>query len=625
LIPLNAFTLLHTGVVRHQAYPTSYALFGNVIAILAVLTLVNAGLKKWRPAKALTPGELMTCYILLCAASAVSNDQTAFLLVGMIGHPAWFATPTNRWAELFGNRLPAWLTVPDREALRGFYLGESSVWQWEILAAWLPPLLAWTIFLMVLIGVMLCLNALVRRPWTEAQRLTYPIVTLPLQMAEPKEGLFRSRLLWWGFGLTAVLNIVNGLHVLYPSIPEIPRYVDLALFWPQERPWSAFAAWPGARIPIGIFPFIFGLGLLMPLDLVFSCWFFYVLMRLGAVAQAAQGWDTLPGFPFDVDLASGAFAGLFFYTIWQLRDHLKQVGRQLFRNDSAADDSREPLRYRLAVAGLVGGVAFLTLFMLRAGMSPGLALTFFAAYFAFSLIVTRMRAEAGIASHDLYLGGPDVLLVNSLGTQALSRADLTGMSLLFWFNRAYDAHPMPQQLEGYRLAERGGLNLRGVTGLMLLGAFAGAVSSFLVMLHVMHQLGAASGKVVECVTISGEPWQRLGSWIASPTETNWRAMTARAVGLLLSGGLLALRNAGVWCPFHPIGLAIAGTWAMYKIWSSLMFSWLCKALALRYGGRRQYGQLVQFGLGLVLGDCVFGGFWAIVGAANNVATFGVWP
>jgi hypothetical protein len=625
LIPVNAFTLLHIEVVRHQAYPTSYALFGNVVALLAVLTLLNALLSRWLPGKALTPAELLTCYIMLCAASTVSNDMTAFLLVGMIGHPTWFSTPANHWSERFGGSLPVWLTVQDRSVLCGFYLGVSSAWRWEVLAAWGPPLLAWLVFLLVLVGVMLCINTLVRRPWTEAQRLSFPLITLPLQMTDPRTGFFRSRWMWWGFGLTSIVDIVGGLHVLFPIIPEIPRYLDLAQFWPHARPWDAFLAFPGARIPLGIFPFIFGLGLLMPLDLVFSCWVFYVLTRLAAVAQAAYGWDTLPGFPFDVDLATGGFAGIFVYSVWQLRGHFRAALRKAFWNDPSVDDSREPLRYRTAILGLILGSLFLIGFATRAGMSLSVAFGFFALYFAFSLVLTRMRAEAGVTSHDVYLGGPDTLLVNSFGTERLSHGDLMGMSLMFWYNRGFDTHPMPHQLEGFRMGEKSGIPLRGLAGLMLLGVGAGAACSFAIMLHVMYHLGAASGKVQECITLSSEPWTRLGNWLAFPSATNWYAMSARGVGFGLAAGLYALRNAGFWCPFHPIGVAMAGSWAMYKIWSSLMFSWLVKGATLRYGGRLRYAQLVHFGLGMVLGDCVLGGFWAILGASNNVATFGVWP
>jgi hypothetical protein len=624
LVPVNAFVLLQIEVVRHQAYPTSYALFGNVVALLAGLMLLNSLLRRWQPRLAFTPAELLTCYIVLCAATAVSNDETCYLLVGLIGHVTWFGTPSNHWGDLFGRRLPAVLMVNDREALRGFYQGNSSFWRWELIAVWLPPLLLWLVFLMVLLGVMLCINALVRRPWTESQRLAYPLVTMPLQMTDPKEGFFRSRLMWAGFALTVAVNTVNGLHVLYPTVPEIARYVDIGPAM-NVRPWTAFLAFPNARVPIGIFPFIFGLGLLMPLDLCFSVWFFYLLTRLLAVAEAARGWDTLPGFPYDADQASGAMLGISAYLAWQMRGSMTDVLRRALRGDPTLDDGREPMCYRTALAGAVLGIALLTAFAIWIGMSPLLALGFFVLYFALAVALTRMRAEAGVTGHDIYLGGPDALLVSTFGSRNLSPASLTALSLFFWFNRAYDAHPMPQQLEGFRVGERGGLPLRGVTGLLLLGAMAGAVCAFVVILHVMYQMGAASGKVSDLTSLSGEAWNRLAAWSAAPAGVNWYSIYARGGGLLATLALYVIRNQGIWCPFHPVGLAMAGAWSMYKIWSSLMLSWLAKWLFLRYGGRRSYQALVQFGLGLVLGDCVMGGFWALYGAAHNIATFNPWP
>jgi hypothetical protein len=625
LTPLNAFMLLHTEVVRFQAYPTSFALFGNVIGFMAVLMLLNALIRRRWPRAALTAAELLVFYMVLCAASAVGSDQSGFLLVGIISHVTWFATPTNHWKELYGPDLPAWLTVQNREALRGYYLGASNFWQWEHIAAWMPPLLLWLVFLLVLVGVMLCINTIVRRPWTDAQRLTYPIVTLPMQMVDEKEDFFRSRLMWAGVAIVSVIGIINGLHMLYPSLPEIPRYVNIAPFIPQQRPWSAFPAWRGAEVDIGIFPFVFGLGLLMPLDLVFSCWFFYLLTRFLAVWQSSRGLDNVPGFPFDIDQASGAFLGIFLYLVWQIRGQLGRVLRKALWNDPSIDDSREPMRYRTAVLGILFGMAFLIWFSTRIGMSAGIALIFFVLYFAVSLGITRMRAEAGITNHDIYMSGPEVVLINAFGSQAFSRIDLSVMSLFYWFNRAYDGHPMPQQIEGFKLGEKGGMSLRALPGLMLLGTVAGALSAFLVMLTVMYQLGAASGKVAVSTNLTEETWARLANWVSSPTGPNWVSLTYRSIGGALSILMLALRTRGVWCPFHPVGIAMTGSWFMFRTWSSLMFSWLVKYFFLRYGGRNRYGQLVQFALGMVLGDCVIGCFWAIIGASYNIRTFNPWP
>ena len=41
-------------------------------------------------------------------------------------------------------------------------------------------------FIAALLFVMLCVNAIVRQQWTRNERLTYPIVQLPVAMADPQ-------------------------------------------------------------------------------------------------------------------------------------------------------------------------------------------------------------------------------------------------------------------------------------------------------------------------------------------------------------------------------------------------------------------------------------------------------
>jgi len=59
--------------------------------------------------------------------------------------------------------------VQSQEALTGYYQGNSSFYRGEVLRAWLPPVLTWGAFLLVLVGTMLCLSSLVRRRWVDIQ------------------------------------------------------------------------------------------------------------------------------------------------------------------------------------------------------------------------------------------------------------------------------------------------------------------------------------------------------------------------------------------------------------------------------------------------------------------------
>src|SRR5205085_9449582 len=73
---------------------------------------------------------------------------------------------------------PRWYAPPAGEAIRRFYEGsESGAVMWS---AWLAPLLAWGVFLFLLMVTVYAILALLRRPWMENERLAYPIVQIPL-------------------------------------------------------------------------------------------------------------------------------------------------------------------------------------------------------------------------------------------------------------------------------------------------------------------------------------------------------------------------------------------------------------------------------------------------------------
>src|ERR687897_305522 len=59
LIPINAYWLVQMERVRYSAHPTTISLFFNVVFILLVVTLINAGVSRRWPRRALERGELL--------------------------------------------------------------------------------------------------------------------------------------------------------------------------------------------------------------------------------------------------------------------------------------------------------------------------------------------------------------------------------------------------------------------------------------------------------------------------------------------------------------------------------------------------------------------------------------
>ena len=75
-----------------------------------------------------------------------------------------------------------------------------------------------------------------------------------------------------------------------------------------------------------------------------------------------------------------------------------------------------------------------------------------------------------------------------------------------------------------------------------------------------------------------------------------------------------MRNQFVWWPFHPIGfIASPREFALNNLWFSIFMGWTLKKILLGVGGLKTFQKSKPFFVGLVLGDCIIGGVWAIVG------------
>ena len=220
----------------------------------------------------------------------------------------------------FFRYLPSWLTISDPQSLQGFYEGESRFYTNHNFTVWAKPLAFWGLFFLIMMFMMLCINTLVRKRWAEQEKLAYPIIQLPLRLSE--EGgsrLLKSNMMWAGFSIAVAIGVINGIHYLFPQFPEIPYIKRTAVFQNifTERPWSAIR---GTRI--SVYPFAVGLAFFLPLDLSFSCWFFFVVRLAEFVIAAALGTRYFPALN---EQAYGAWVALFILAVWVTRRHLKEV------------------------------------------------------------------------------------------------------------------------------------------------------------------------------------------------------------------------------------------------------------------------------------------------------------
>lgn len=631
LIPLNAYWIVQMERVRYSAHPTTISMFFNCVFILCVLTGLNAIVRRYRPERAFNPGELLLIYSGITVATCVGGHD--FIQV-LVPHMTWVyheANAVNGYRELLWPHLPTWALVSNVHGTDGFYFGHDTLYTREHLLTWISPTLIWVAFIGTLLFVLQCVNVLIRKQWTENERLIYPLVKLPVEIAsssldsasEERKPIFRNRLFWIGFAIAATIDLINSLNYYYPVIPPImtpgngQSSLDLSSYLPY-KPWNAIG-WT----PVSYYPFIIGLGMLMPMDFLFSSWFFYLTWKLQSIAVVSGGWDSDPRMPYANYQALGGYLAFFVSTVVISRGYFVQVLRRAFGMSSSLDDSDEPLRYRVALWGIAGGLVALMAFSMALGLSWWLAIAFFALYLALALSITRMRAELGTPVHDLHFTGPDWALTDLIGPRALGPSNLAAFSALFWFNRAYRCHPMPAQLEGFKMAESsGGSKEYGKWFWFMLGCGVfGSVAAFWAILHNYYIYGASAK-----VFYAGGPdaWDRYRGWMTSYRFGGTRVAEAIGVGFLFASFLQAARVRFAWWPFHPLAYAVSGSWEMNLVWLPLMIAYIVKVIIFRYGGIRSYRAALPFFYGLILGQFIPGSLLNIWGIATGTPTYQFW-
>ena len=619
LIPFNNYWIL-----RQEALWYARATYGvpyyNVVIILLFCTFLNAVIKT-TPIKryALSSSELLAIYILLSVASSLACHQALGELIPLLAFPFWFATPENEFKQIIQPYLPKWLTVSDKAALTQFYGGESSLFIKEHFITWLFPLLWWTLFTLALFLSMVCLCGILRKQWTDYERFTYPLVEIPIQIAQPKYRLFGNRLFWLGFSIAGFITLLSGLNFLFPSVPHIEvRRHNLLRF--TDPPFSYMGT-----IRATYNPFLIGACYLMPVDLSFSLWFFYFSGKLQLLISGIMGWRKA-GFPYLPEQSAGAFVAIFLGTIWVARKHLKQVFLSAIGKGKLSF-SDEPLSYSFAFFGFIGCVLFLVIFSVKAGASAIFTLVFFFFYYAITIAVSRVRTQLGFPLHGLELFTPSTILVTITGSRHLSPNTMGVSTLYTWFSwEAFSSHPMPHQLEGYQIAHRLDKTKHRLTIALILALIVTVFASFFILLDFYYKEGGSSGKFNWTSQMYGNyAYSLMKNWITYPSSPDGGKIGGMIFGVVFGSFLMAMRRRFLFWHFHILGYSMTGTWAIYHFWSVAFISFILKFSILRFGGLKGYRKSIPFFMGLILGEISVGGFWLILGFLSNQRMYEFFP
>ncbi len=608
------------------------------IGLLLLVVLLNLVLRLARKRLALQPQEIIIIYVMILVAALTTSRGLLEKLIPALLAVNYYATEANHWSALYYKSFPRWAVAFDpaggdvQPVAQYFYEGlpRGADLPW---GAWVTPLVLWGIASVAVIFCFLCIASLLRKQWVDNEKLTFPLVNLPLEMAGVTRMGLRpflvNRLTWIGFALPTIIFMMNGLHGLYPAIPEVPvqQPLNAKVFDGLGKPWRDLG-YTTAYFSLAAVGFAY----FLPQQLLFSLWAFFVFARAQNIVfsafQAAP--EAMPLYPTTVPngyQVAGAYLVLTAHLGRSALPHLRQVWARAMGRPSSIDDSTEALSSRTAVFGLIAAAVLVIIFCQQLGMVWYMALVQVVVYlFVVSVVMARSVSEAGMLMTETSFR-PVNLLQLLMPRQVLGRTTLAALALTdSVYTRDLRGCLLSTFLDVLKMSDAARLSRRHLVWAIALGLLVCFVVGGYLHLTFPYREGAVGlySYVYQSncllgirdyapVLETGESYQpRLPIYFGSGV----------AVTIVLS----AMRQRYWWWPLFPLGFALSGSWSMIVFWCPIFMAWVLKSAIVRYGGMKTYSILRPFFLGLILGEFSQAVLWAtIAGIWRTPAPFFPWP
>ncbi|MGI4792469.1 MAG: DUF6785 family protein [Janthinobacterium lividum] len=580
--------------------------------------------KRFKLMRWLNAADLLALYLMLFVGVFVCTRGLIEKLIPALTYVNAFASPSNDYKELLFPHLNPALVVgmpsdpPQQHAASGYFSGlphEALPW-----AVWAIPCLSWFgLFLLVLISFF-CMASLLRKQWAEVDRLPFPQTVLPLEIfdIQTSRSFFASKVTQIGILIPFLIYGVNGFHQSYPTIPEIPLAFENVQSLFTQLPWNNI-------FPTAIYLSFAAVGFayLLPTDLLFSLWFFFLLTRVGDVVATTYNLDspTMPSYPCRAYLgyqAAGAYVALAVTFFYSGRHVLGKAVREGLTFQKSDDDASELLPRRAAVWGLIFAFLGILAWSAWAGISVWLAACVWGIYlFITAVVLTRTVSQAGLLITETSFRPGDLVGI-FVSQHSWGAGNLTGISMLnAVFFRDMRGLFLALFLDAQQMADGVGMRRRSLLWPLALAvpiAFAVGVATHL---HLAYSHGAnalysygpayAGGAYDDAVA------SIRGAQTPLPSAPAWFAV---GIGVVLL--LTHLRSEFTGFPLQPLAYAIAPTWSMFVLWFPFFLTWLIKSVLLRYGGQKLYRQARPFFLGLIVGEFSSAALWALLASIFHV-------
>lgn len=498
--------------------------------------------------------------------------------------------------------------------LKRFLIGDV---EWSL---WFRPLIRWGWVIALTYIILMALNVLIFRQWAHHEKLIYPLAELPKLLAGHEDNplaaktdsstipsMYRTGLFWAGFAVPAVIMGWNQL--CYTKL--VPGLSPISL----EAPWKPYVV--GSFLDglshagrFDIFFVLIGLAFLIPANISFSLWFFYVFYMLQLLLLIWLGYGvnewSFPANWFSVmnfRYAEGGGALLVFSAVvlYKCRGYLLCF----FWPKSVKDlekDERTELRISSFLFIFCSAALILTLWL---DMGAGLVFTTLVYLIAIMTTIGLVRsvAEGGVLGFQCWFGPFHLMRSFFAGAKGWASTTLGGpllayYSVLFMDLKTFIAPAMANSIkirDDLRLSR-----LRFHVSILLAISVAAGIA---VAAHLI--LGYdRGGDAMNRWFYDGFPkstYDSIKRLSTMNSDSIGHSVGWLICGALMMAGLLYGRRFVFWLP-HPIGMVMLVSPLMRGYYSSILLGWLIKSLVTKYGSKETYVSARHFFIGMILGE-----------------------
>jgi len=603
-----------------------------ILILFAMVIAVNWVAWQFRGWLMLSKGEMLTIFCMTLVSAAIPSQGMMNYVFPLLSGQPYYATPENRYAEIFHQYLPNWFWPKDPAEWGTVDCPKVITWLYEGLPdgmgfrdipwrVWIPPLGMFSVFIGFMYMLFFCLTVILRKQWDERERLPFPVAQIPLALVEGKGDargekeripFLKSKAALLGMLLPFLVHTYNHLSELAVALPKFAyRYA-----WDEkiltEPPLNAFTP-----LEIYFFPAVLAIAFLISREVSLSIWVFFLLMKIEMAIAIWLGYGesmtsfVLRGHTSTMITGQGEGALLMFtmFGLWLARGHLKTVFLSAIRPLSGTpEERREALSYRMALIGLIVSLVGMAVWLDVYGMSFHVALPMLLLLVLFAIGLTRIAAEGGLV-HIKTAGNPASMVEEIYGTRSLGPKNTTLLEhTQFMFLFEFQAFLMPSLMHAFKIGSDARLKRFPFVGALIASVTLAIVVSFGVFLWMGYTMGGIhlgfgrwpyyTSKYLNIV-IKGRPPALEGlSWVG--------------LGAVVMFCLMLLRQRFLWLP-HPLGYVVfLSPFRINRFWLMLFLGWLSKWAVLKYGTLDTYYRVRRFFLGVLAGEFITVGLWSIL-------------